>query len=296
MRIVIICLLVGSVSVQVHATTVVADGTVTVAGRGPEEHLLGDLGRAFEKAHPQTSVDMVWDVNVKAVSLVKSGQADIAVTSQEEGGLLARQIAWDAIALLVNFANPVRSVSKKQAAEIFSGRARYWSDVVPEAPVQRIHMVDRPKTTNAREAFEKALGIPGQIPASAKVMSTDAEAISEVSGMLFAVTFVSVTPALRAQEEGMSIRLLFVDGVEPERETVRDGRYPLRRPILLLTQEHPSPVAEAFVEFVLSRHGQEVVRRSEYFAIEQAPPGSMAKPSRDGALAVTGIPGSVHAR
>ncbi|MGH7232024.1 MAG: hypothetical protein ACREJU_11800 [Nitrospiraceae bacterium] len=53
--------------------------------------------------------------------------------------------------------------------------------------------------------------------------------------------------------------MLVIDRVEAAEETVKDGRYTLRRPVLLLSRKEPNPVAEAFAAFALSKEGQEIV-------------------------------------
>jgi phosphate transport system substrate-binding protein len=40
---------------------------------------------------------------------------------------------------------------------------------------------------------------------------------------------------------------------------VKDGRYPLRRPVLLLAKKDPHPVGEAFKQFALSPAGQKII-------------------------------------
>jgi len=53
--------------------------------------------------------------------------------------------------------------------------------------------------------------------------------------------------------------LLVIDRVEAAEETVKDGRYTLRRPVLLLSRKEPNAVAEAFATFAFSKEGQAIV-------------------------------------
>jgi phosphate transport system substrate-binding protein len=55
------------------------------------------------------------------------------------------------------------------------------------------------------------------------------------------------------------VRLLPIDKVEPEEPPVKDGRYQLRRPVLLLTKQEANPTAEAFQAFALSKDGQKIL-------------------------------------
>lgn len=77
-----------------------------------------------------------------------------------------------------------------------------------------------------------------------------------------AVTYLSLGQALEAVASGVPVRLLPVDTVEPETPTVKDGRYPLRRPVLLLSNSEPDPLVEAFEQFALSDAGQKILSES----------------------------------
>jgi phosphate transport system substrate-binding protein len=76
-----------------------------------------------------------------------------------------------------------------------------------------------------------------------------------------------MTPALRAKEDGVAINLLFIDRVEPEVQTVLDNRYPLQHPVVLIANPNPSPHVLAFEQFVLSREGQNLMRKGKYYPL-----------------------------
>ena len=110
-----------------------------------------------------------------------------------------------------------------------------------------------------REPRKQALGIVGKIPKSVRVVRSDQRAISTVAGSLPAVTYASLGVALEAVKYGVNVKLLVIDRVEAAKETVKDGRYKLRRPVLLLSKQGPNPVAEAFARFALSKEGQDII-------------------------------------
>jgi phosphate transport system substrate-binding protein len=74
-----------------------------------------------------------------------------------------------------------------------------------------------------------------------------------------AVAYISLNQGLAVVTSGVAVRLLPVDKVEPEVPTVKDGRYPLRRPVLLLTKKDPNPVVDAFVQFAQSAAGRQII-------------------------------------
>jgi phosphate transport system substrate-binding protein len=237
-----------------------ASGNLIVVGNGPEQTTIEALARAFEKANPRAYVDVVWDDHSKPVEMVKAGEAHLAVTGAEEAGLVATQIAWDGIGILVHLSNFTKEVTKQQVADIFSGKVKEWSDL--GGPETKILLIDRPKNQNIRDAFERQLGIDGKIPTNAKVIAKDDKVIKTVVGTLpplSAVAYISLNQGLAVVTSGVAVRLLPVDKVEPEAPTVKDGRYPLRRPVLLLAKKDSNPLVDAFGQFAQSPQGRQII-------------------------------------
>jgi phosphate transport system substrate-binding protein len=246
----------------VNAHVALADiaGNLTIAGNGPELTIIEPLARAFEKANPKAYLDIVWDSNSKPVEMVKSGQAHIAVTGTESTGLSATPIAWDGIGVLVHLSNFMKEITKQQVADIFSGKITQWSEL--GGLETKILVIDRPRNQNIRDTFEAQLGITGKITGTAKVIGSDEQVVKTVVGTLpplSAVTYLSLSQGLSVVSSGVPVKLLPIDKIEPEGPTVKDGRYPLRRPILLLSRKEPHPLTEAFTQFALSPTGQQLI-------------------------------------
>lgn len=242
------------------AASAEVSGSLVIAGNGPEHAVMEALARAFEKANPRAYVDVLWDDNSKPLELVKSGQAQIALAGGEDPALAARQIGWDGIGILVHLSNYTKEVTKQQVADIFSGKVKEWADL--GGPETKILLIDRPRHQNIRDAFEAQLGIRGMIPDSAKVIARDENVVKTVVGTLpplSAVSYISLSTGLSVVSSGVAVRLLPVDKIEPEVPTVKDGRYSLRRPLLMLSKRDPDPLVDAFAEFALSPAGQAVI-------------------------------------
>ncbi|OLC42679.1 MAG: hypothetical protein AUG11_02405 [Nitrospirae bacterium 13_1_20CM_2_62_14] len=263
-------LVVTCVAVPLQVAGEGPSGSLVIAGNGPEMPMIEQLARTFEKANPRAYLDILWDDNSKPIEMVRSGQAHIAVTGKEEPGLNATQIGWDGIAVMVSLSNHTKEVTAQQVADIFSGKVRSWSDL--GGPETRILLIDRPRNRNIRDAFEQFLGIAGKIPDSAKVIGPDDKVIKTVAGTLpplSAVTYLSLGQALAAVTTGVAVRLLPLDKVEPEEPTVKDGRYKLRRPVLLLTRKESNPTTDAFLAFVLSKEAQTIIHNEAYTPVDQ---------------------------
>jgi phosphate transport system substrate-binding protein len=253
-------LLVGLMFFVSHAETFAQTaGSLVIAGNGPEQTTIEALARAFEKTNPRAYVDILWDENSKPLQLVTTGQAQIAVTGIEDPAFAATQIGWDGIGILVHLSNFTKEVTKQQVANIFSGKIKEWSEL--GGPETKILLIDRPRNQNVRDTFETQLGITGKIAEAAKVLGGD-EVVKTVVGTLpplSAVAYISLSTGLSAVSAGVAVRLLPMDKVEPETPTVKDGRYSLRRPLLLLSKKEPNALVEAFLTFALSPPGQTII-------------------------------------
>jgi phosphate transport system substrate-binding protein len=248
-------------------------GQIVITGNGPEQAAMETLARAFEKANPRAYVDFIWHENAKPLELLRSGKAHVAVVGKEEPDLRAVQVAWDGIAIMVNLMNTTKEVTSAQAADLFSGKIKEWSTL--GGPDTRVLLIDRPQNSNVRDAFMRQLSIDGKIPSDVEVIKRDEKAINKVVGTLppnSAVTFIGMRSALLAVSTGVAVRLLPVDRVEPEKPTVKDGRYKLRRPVLLLMpKQEPNLVADAFAAFALSPAGQAILDREGYVPLDSKP-------------------------
>ncbi|MER3424465.1 MAG: hypothetical protein C4293_15850 [Nitrospiraceae bacterium] len=231
-------------------------GRLLIAGNGPEQRMIQQLAAEFEKANPGTVVEIEWDRNLKALEMVKAGHADLAVTGEEDPELAATSIAWDGIAVIVNFSNPIQELTTQQVAGIFTGEITSWAEIGgPEAKIDIIH---RPPDRNIRAGFEQALGIAGKAVA-AKTIRSDQKALSTVAGNLSAISYISLGPSLEALQFGIPIRALLIDGVEAAEPTVKTGQYPLRRPVFLVGEKDSNPAQAAFIAFARSPKGQRIV-------------------------------------
>ena len=241
----------------VSATVAEVAGSMIIVGNGPELPTIERLARAFERRHVGSVVDIQWDQYSDPIALVRSGQAQVAVTGRAAPNLTAAPIAWDGIAVVVYSANPTKEVTTQQVAAIFSGKVTRWAELSGQGAL--IQLIDRPRNQNIRQSFEEVLGIVEQIPKATKVVHSDQMAMSTVAGNVSAVTYTSLAVALDAVKYGVGVNVLMIDQVEAAKETVRDGRYKLRRPVMLLFRKEPPAMVDAFVAFALSEEGRAIV-------------------------------------
>jgi phosphate transport system substrate-binding protein len=231
--------------------------SLLVAGSTTMENYLQPVVAAFSKKYPDANV--VSDQGGGAAGLIalKRGAIDVALLARdvtpEEDDVHVRDylVARDGVAVVVSLKNPVQGLTIKQLAGVFSGEIASWKELGgPDLPVI---VVDRDKASRTRKSLMD-LVLGGEEPTKvARRANKAAEVVAALEAEPGAIGYMS----LRTLTKG--VRALAVNDVEMSRSTMLSGRYPLTRSFYLVTYRKPTPLAERFIEFVLSKEGQAIL-------------------------------------
>ena len=101
----------------------------------------------------------------------------------------------------------------------------------------------------------------------ARIVGSNKKTLGLVSTDPFAIGYVSIGCAQRVAQIGGRVKLHALDGIEPTAENVRNEKYPLRRPLYLLTRGEPQGTVKAFIEFLQSAQGQKIVESMEFIRL-----------------------------
>ena len=249
-----------SVSSSAQAQNGELSGKALIVGNGPERYTIEALAKNFEELHPKANIDFFWHQNSRPVEEVQNGDADIAITGTIEEELSSTIVAWDGIAVITNFSNPIEEITTKQLKQIFEGKLKYWSQVYEEGPETRIRVIHRTWNQNIRQGFEQHLNIKDHKQVRAKILEKEQQTFKALNGDIYSISYVSMGPALQARKDGYGVTLLFVDGIEMEYQTVLDASYPIRRPVVFVMGKELNLVANNFLEYVLSPAGQQLIK------------------------------------
>jgi phosphate transport system substrate-binding protein len=84
-----------------------------------------------------------------------------------------------------------------------------------------------------------------------------------------------------------SVKALSIDGAQASVENVKNGSYKIQRPFNIATKGEASGLAKDFIDFILSKDGQDVILANSYIAVDENPPAyAGGKPS--GKIVVAG--------
>jgi phosphate transport system substrate-binding protein len=92
--------------------------------------------------------------------------------------------------------------------------------------------------------------------------------VAEVSRSRGAVCIASIGFASTDANVKKAVKPVTLDGVSPRDADIRSGAYLLSRPIVIATRGLPEGEVKAFLDFMLSTHGQTIVEKF-YVAVKK---------------------------
>jgi phosphate transport system substrate-binding protein len=170
--------------------------------------------------------------------------------------------------VIVNDSVPLDDLSVEQVASIFVGEVRNWSRL--GGPDHEIVVVNRDEASGTLGAFrelvlEKTYGDDGRFLRNALVTESNGNMATMVAQTPYSIGYASLATIPRLVESGG--KPLTIDGIEDNAENVLTGRYPITRPLNVVTVGEPTGDSTVFIEFLLSPRGQEIVREVNYLPI-----------------------------
>ncbi|MEA3328816.1 MAG: phosphate ABC transporter substrate-binding protein [Candidatus Omnitrophota bacterium] len=169
-------------------------------------------------------------------------------------------VAMDGIAVIVHPSNPVNELSLSQIKDIYTGRISNWSGLGGKN--QKIVIISRDVASGTYECFSKLALNKERVRPDALLQASNMAVASTVKRTEGAVGYVGLGYL------SLEVKALAIDGVVPSVETVRNGKYPVSRPLFMYTNGKPKGLIKDFIDFVLSKEGQEIAKDQGFVALD----------------------------
>ncbi|HEY8071165.1 MAG TPA: phosphate ABC transporter substrate-binding protein [Methylocystis sp.] len=238
-----------------------ADNKLVLTGSSTVAPLAAEIGKRFEERNPGVRVDVQSGGSSRGVADARSGLADIGMASRaansDETDLKFFTIARDGIGVILHSDNPVRSLTDEQIVAIYAGKIADWSAVGDKAG--RITVVNKAEGRSTLELFLHYFNLKNSEVKAQVVIGDNQQGIKTVAGSPSAIGYVSIGSAEYETGNGASIKLLPMNGVAASVENVRNGSFPLARPLNLVTKTEPTGLAKAFIDFARSKDVHDLI-------------------------------------
>lgn len=224
-----------------------------------------ELGEAFEKK-TGTKINLSGGGATKGIQFAASNLTDVGGSCRHRlsvNGVVVgtelrtniHQVAWDALVVITHPSNPVSDISTDDLKKVYNARIKNWAEL--GGVDEKIIVVTRKGKYSGVGQMFRALVFDYQehefLVESVEFPSTGPlEAFVENTPNTLAIDGVS---SARKRQ----VKFLSLDGIEPNKENISSGRYPLFRPLYLVTNGNPSPQVTQLIEFALSDEGQAII-------------------------------------
>ncbi len=256
------------------------DGSTTVAP------IIEKINEEFNAKYPDVTVSVGTSGTGGGFEKFIAGETDFSNASRdikdEEKDALEKEgidytefkLASDGLTVAVNKDNDfVDYLTFEELAKIYSGEAKTWKDVRSDFPDEEIKAFSPDQSHGTYDFFSEEVLDEGEIKAE-KNADTNV-IVSSVKDNKNGVGFFGYNfyqenedslKAVKIQEEGEG------EGVEATADTVKDGSYPLSRPLYVYAKNESIKDNEAFQEFMkfTLENAPEAATDSGYVPLEDA--------------------------
>jgi phosphate transport system substrate-binding protein len=251
-----------------NADRLVIKGSDTLGAK-----LVPQLAEQFKAQHPGTTFDIAAEGSTTGIAAIIDGTAQIGMSSRRaktsEVGAAASKgkhmkptiVAFDGIAVIVNSANPIKGLTKKQVEQIFTGEVTDWSAVGGSGG--KISIYTRNTSSGTYSDFKELAMKKRDYAGGSQKMAGNEQIAAEVGKNPNGIGYVGL-----AYTKAGGVKVMPIDGVTPSVKTVQAHSYPYWRPTFYYTNGEPSGLAKEFLDFTIGAPGQRIVAQVGFVPIK----------------------------
>ncbi len=245
---------------------------------------------AYQKEHPEVRISVTGGGSGTGIASLINGTLDIANASRKITPEEIKQaqnnnmdpvefvIARDAIAVIVNPANPVKQLTMGQISAIYKGEINNWKEVGGEdRPIVRLsrelnsgtHVYFLETVIRLGSSTDKSI-----FSADTLLLPSSEGIIAEVSDNPNAIGYDGlgyVTPNVQVIAVAPTADDAYVI---PSAETVNSGAYPIARDLYMYTGHEPAGQVKAYLDWIVTPEAQQIVTQLGFVPILSTTPTS----------------------
>ncbi len=267
MRILSMVLLAGGLLTAAAPEKIVVDGSTTV----------GPIAKAFAehymKLNPGVNITVSESgsgngakslinktCQVATMSrLLKQNEYEAAVHSEILP--VVHTVALDGIAMVVHPGNPVAKLSLAEVKAIYLGKIRNWSQL--GGPNAAIVIISRDTNSGTYETFEGKVMKGEKIAKNCEYVGSNGAIRQRVQSTPAAIGYIGIGFI------DNTVKALAVDNVVPTVDTVKNGSYPIARPLYMVTNDYPKMGSHLyrFVNLYLTKKGHAMIEEIGFIPV-----------------------------
>jgi len=259
--------------------------SIQVKGSDTMVNLAQAWAEKYMEKDPANFVAVTGGGSGTGLSSLISGTCDIAMSSRnikEKEIVLAKQkgvspneikVALDGLAVVVNPNNPVGKLTLDQLAAIFTGKIANWKEVGGKD--EKIVLLSREVNSGTHVYFKEHVlrkndpKSKEEFAPNALMLSSSQAIADEVAGNSAAIGYYGMGYISKKQKPLSIAKDEKSEYETPTIENVINGKYPISRPLFLYTNGTPAGLTKKFIDFVLSKEGQDIVLATDFVPVKR---------------------------
>ncbi|NHK30335.1 MAG: phosphate ABC transporter substrate-binding protein [Asgard group archaeon] len=249
--------------------------TLTVKGSTTVEPIILVTVEPFEATHQGVTIEGSFAGSGTGISALIDGNADVAVSSRTVKSsendsafsthneyLRAYAIAKDGLAVITNNLSTSTNfdLTIDEIKAIFNGTITSWDDplLTGNGLTGNILVIARDSASGTRGSFDELVMGDDDYVSGFQEKTSNADVVTEVGTNPQAIGYCGIAYL------DSTVKTVFIDGIEPTKETILDGSYDISRELFVVTLGYPgvntmiweyvqwlfSPTAQYYVDYV----------------------------------------------
>jgi phosphate transport system substrate-binding protein len=166
-------------------------------------------------------------------------------------------VALDGLSIVVHPSNRVNALTKVQIRGIYMGKFTNWSQV--GGPNSPIIMIQRESNSGTADSFkELVMGKENPISKRAETQASNGAIKSRVSSTPAAIGYIGMGFV------DSSVKAVLVDGIDADVKTVKNGTYPIHRPLFMYTNGQPTGAVKQFIDLPRTAEGKRIISETGF--------------------------------
>ncbi len=259
--------------------------SIQIKGSDTMVNLAQTWAERYMEENPQDFTAVTGGGSGTGIAALISGTCDIANASRtikpkeielaKARGINPNEIkvGMDGLAVVVNPKNPVNKMTIDQLADVFTGKITNWKELGGED--KKIVVLSREVNSGTHVYFKehvlRKLNPNGkeEFTPSALLLSSSQAIADEVAGNSAAIGYYGMGYISNNQKAVLVAKDAKSEYVSPTIENVINGKYPISRPLLIYTNGQPQGLVKKFVDFILSKEGQDIVLKTDFVPVKR---------------------------
>ena len=249
-----------------------SDTLVNLASAWAEEYML---------FHPEVQITVSGGGSGIGIAALIDGTTDICdnsrpwkdeeITQAKDKGVNPVQtvVAMDGVSVIVNPGNTVKELTVEQLSLIFQGSITNWKEVGgPDAPISVLSR-DSNSGTHVffKEHIVQATDKKAEYGKDVQFLPTNQAIVDEVARNTNAIGYCGLG-YVNDQVRPLGVKKTAEDqAILPSKETVKDGSYPVARPLFCTTDGEPNDGIRAYFEWIMGPAGQKIVDELDFVSL-----------------------------